>query len=82
MKYRVLRNCDGFMGRYWEKDAVVDIDPALNPPEHFKLLEVPVVVPPVEEKEAPIETEVPAEPEPPVKTKLSKAKPKAKKRSK
>lgn len=38
MKYLVLRDCYGFMGKLWKKNSVVEIDPALNPPHHFKSL--------------------------------------------
>jgi hypothetical protein len=41
MKYKVLRNCYGFQGRYWEKGQVVDLDPTSKPPEHFEPLEKP-----------------------------------------
>ena len=49
MKYRVLRNCYGFQGRYWKRDDIVDLDPKSNPPIHFKPLsdyvDAPVAAP-------------------------------------
>ncbi|RJO64166.1 MAG: hypothetical protein C4540_04610 [Candidatus Omnitrophota bacterium] len=35
-KYEVLRDCYGFQNRYWEKGEIVEIDPEMNPPKHFK----------------------------------------------
>jgi hypothetical protein len=35
MRYRVVRDCAGFRGRFWEKGTIVDIDPSENPPHHF-----------------------------------------------
>ena len=46
MKYRVLRNCYGFEGRYWQRDDIVELDPKSNPPIHFEPMDAPVDVPP------------------------------------
>ena len=39
MKYRVIRNCYGFKGRYWEKDQIVEVDNTEIPPEHFEKIQ-------------------------------------------
>lgn len=36
MKYLVLRNNYGYQGRYWEKDAIVDLPDDAKPPHHFE----------------------------------------------
>ena len=35
MKYKVMVDNYGFMGRYWDAGMIVDIDDNLTPPEHF-----------------------------------------------
>ena len=86
MKYRVLRNCYGFMGRGWFKGEIVDLDPKSNPGEHFLALEVVEPPKPVEEQEvtAVVEEQSPAEPmvEQPKSSTVKKAVPKSKKRLK
>ncbi len=44
-RYRVLNDCYGFQGRYWEKDQIAEIDPKENPPKHFQLVGDSDVVP-------------------------------------
>lgn len=43
MKYRVLRDCYGFKGAYWEKGQLVDLSDHETPPSHFEPLEKPMV---------------------------------------
>ena len=38
MKYKVITRCF-WNKRLWELDAIVEIDPALNPPKHFVRLD-------------------------------------------
>ncbi len=53
MKYRVVTNCAGFRGQFWEKGTIVDLDPKENPPHHF----VPVDKNPEPPKPPPHRTE-------------------------
>jgi hypothetical protein len=78
MKYRVLRDCYGFMGRYWDAGKVVEIPDNLKPPHHFEAVEatkeeVTPQEPPSAKSEEAI---VPAAPEP-----VKKREPAKKKRS-
>jgi hypothetical protein len=61
MKYKVLRDCYGFQGKYWKEGEEPDLDPKTNPPKHFKPLAGPKA--PVEEPsphaENPAETPAP-----------------------
>lgn len=41
-RYIVERQCFGFKKRLWEKGQIVELDPASNPPRHFRLLDGPV----------------------------------------
>lgn len=54
-KYEVLRDCYGFMGRYWEKGDIVEIDSKNNPPHHFKLVSDSTIPSPEEKVPKPIE---------------------------
>lgn len=69
MKFKVLRDCYGYKGRYWKADDIVEFAENDMPPSHFLALGVkPVLVEDeLKPKEAPIETpveqpEIPAEP--------------------
>lgn len=37
-KYKVVRNCYGFKGKYWEKDEIVVLASDIKPPHHFKMI--------------------------------------------
>ncbi|MBL0320285.1 MAG: hypothetical protein IPP74_13495 [Alphaproteobacteria bacterium] len=61
MKYRVIRNCYGFKGRYWSKDQIVEVDGSEIPPEHFDKIEQiqPIEIEKVDEHVEPtVETNV------------------------
>lgn len=60
MKYRVLRDNYGFMGRYWESGKIVEIPETLKAPRHFEAV-VPraEVVKPI--AEVPVKTEPPVQ---------------------
>jgi hypothetical protein len=59
-KYKVARNCYGFMGRYWTEGSIVDLPNESRPPYHFELIgekpdpekkpDPPVVPVPAQEK--------------------------------
>lgn len=38
-KYKVLRNCHGFMRRYWEAGQIVELADDAKPPHHFALID-------------------------------------------
>ena len=38
LKYKVVRDCHGFKGRYWTEGEIVDLPEGDNPPRHFVLL--------------------------------------------
>ena len=57
MKYKVLTDCFGFRGRYWEKGTVVEVSKEENPPKHFAPMESVVDVHKVPHRTEPLEME-------------------------
>jgi hypothetical protein len=35
MKYKVMRDCHGYKGKYWKQDDIVEFDADDTPPRHF-----------------------------------------------
>lgn len=42
MRYEVLKDCYGFLNRYWEKGQIVSFGDNEVPPPHFKCLDSPL----------------------------------------